>query len=86
MPLDTKTVLASVAKTTRLATVEENPRLVGWGAEISSLVAEEAFWDLDGPIIRVTTPHIPLPAAGELEDLAIPSVDKVVAAVRKMAP
>lgn len=86
VPLDTKTVLASVSKTTRLATVEENPRLVGWGAEISSLVAEEAFWDLDGPIVRITTPHIPLPAAAELEDLAIPSVGKVVAAVRKMAP
>ena len=65
VPLDTATILASVAKTTRLATVEENPRLVGWGAEISSLVAEEAFWDLDGPIVRITTPHIPLPAAGE---------------------
>lgn len=84
VPLDTKAVLESVAKTTRLATVEENPRLVGWGAEISSLVAEEAFWDLDGPIVRVTTPHIPLPAAGELEDLAIPSVAKVVDAVTKM--
>jgi pyruvate dehydrogenase E1 component beta subunit len=86
VPLDTKTILASVAKTTRLATVEENPRLVGWGAEVSSLVAEEAFWDLDGPIVRVTTPHIPLPAAGELEDLAIPSVAGVVEAVKKMAP
>lgn len=84
VPLDTRTILESVAKTTRLATVEENPRLVGWGAEISSLVAEEAFWDLDGPIVRVTTPHIPLPAAGELEDLAIPSVGKVVDAVTKM--
>ena len=85
VPLDTKAILNSVAKTTRLATVEENPRLVGWGAEVSSLVAEEAFWDLDGPIVRVTTPHIPLPAAGELEDLAIPSVDQVVDAVTEMS-
>lgn len=84
VPLDTKTILDSVAKTSRLVTVEENPRLVGWGAEISSLVAEEAFWDLDGPIVRVTTPHIPLPAAAELEDLAIPSADRVVAAVTEM--
>ena len=84
VPLDTKTILESVAKTTRLATVEENPRLVGWGAEISSLVAEEAFWDLDGPIVRITTPHIPLPAAGELEDLAIPSVSKVVKGITAM--
>lgn len=85
VPLDTRTILDSVAKTTRLATVEENPRLVGWGAEVSSLVAEEAFWDLDGPIVRITTPHIPLPAAGELEDLAIPSVERVVDVVKSMS-
>ena len=84
VPLDTKAVLDSVAKTSRLVIVEENPRLVGWGAEISSLVAEEAFWDLDGPIMRVTTPHIPLPAEGGLEDLAMPSVEKVVDAVTKL--
>jgi len=85
VPLDTRTILESVAKTTRLATVEENPRLVGWGAEIASIVVEEAFWDLDGPIRRITTPHIPLPAAGELEDLAIPSVARVVEAIVEMA-
>jgi pyruvate/2-oxoglutarate/acetoin dehydrogenase E1 component len=84
VPLDTKTILESVARTTRLVTVEENPRLAGWGAEVSSLVAEEAFWDLDGPIIRVTTPHVPLPAAAELEDLAIPSVERIVESVSRM--
>jgi len=81
VPLDTATLLASVVKTGRLVTVEENPRLCGWGAEISSIVAEECLWDLDGPIVRVTTPHIPLPAAAELEDLAIPSPERVVEAV-----
>jgi pyruvate/2-oxoglutarate/acetoin dehydrogenase E1 component len=85
VPLDTRTILSSVVKTGRLATVEENPRLVGWGAEISSIVAEEAFWNLDGPIVRITTPHIPLPAAGELEDLAIPSVERIVANVTAMS-
>jgi pyruvate/2-oxoglutarate/acetoin dehydrogenase E1 component len=77
VPLDTKTVLDSVRKTSRLYTVEENPRLCGWGAEISSIVTEEAFWDLDAPTVRITTPHIPLPAADTLEDLAIPSVDRI---------
>jgi len=77
VPLDTASLLASVAKTGRLYTVEENPRLCGWGAEIASIIAEEAFWDLDGPVIRITTPHIPLPAAEALEDLAIPSVDRI---------
>ena len=62
VPLDTQTILTEVAATGRLITVEENPRLCGWGAEIASIVADECFWDLDGPIHRITTPHIPLPA------------------------
>jgi acetoin:2,6-dichlorophenolindophenol oxidoreductase subunit beta len=78
VPLDTQTILASVAKTGRLFTVEENPRLLGWGAEIASIVADEAFWDLDGPIVRITTPHIPLPAADHLEDLALPNAARIV--------
>lgn len=77
VPLDTTTVLDSVAKTGRFFTVEENPRLCGWGAEVVSLVGEEAFWDLDGPNIRITTPHIPLPSAASLEDLALPSVERI---------
>ena len=62
VPLDTQTILGSVARTHRLFTVEENPRLCGWGAELVSIVADEAFYDLDGPPVRITTPHIPLPA------------------------
>jgi pyruvate dehydrogenase E1 component beta subunit len=83
VPLDTATILGSVGKTSRLVTVEENPRLCGWGAEVASIVAEERFFDLDGPVVRVTTPHIPLPAADALEDLAIPSADRVVEGVRR---
>jgi pyruvate dehydrogenase E1 component beta subunit len=83
VPLDTQTILGSVGKTSRLVTVEENPRLCGWGAEVASIVAEERFFDLDGPVVRVTTPHIPLPSADELEDLAIPSVDRIVEGVRR---
>ncbi len=83
VPLDTNTLLESVVKTGRFFTVEENPRLCGWGAELVSIVGEEAFWDLDGPSIRITTPHIPLPAAASLEDLAIPSVDRIYETVLK---
>ncbi len=83
VPLDTNTILRSVAQTSRLFTVEENPRLCGWGAEISSLVTEEAFWDLDGPTVRIATPHIPLPSAANLEDLTIPSADRIVADVQR---
>jgi pyruvate dehydrogenase E1 component beta subunit len=83
VPLDTQTILREVSATGRLFTVEENPRVLGWGAEVSSIVAEELFYDLDGPIVRITTPHIPLPAADALEDLAIPSVDRIVAEISR---
>ena len=84
VPLDTQTILAEVAKTGRMVTVEENPRLCGWGAEVSSIVAEELFWDLDGPIVRVTTPHIPLAAADSMEDAMLPNADRIVQAVRQL--
>jgi pyruvate dehydrogenase E1 component beta subunit len=83
VPLDVQTIFAAVSKTGRFYTVEENPRLCGWGAEISSLVAEELFWDLDAPITRITTPHVPLPAADRLEDLTIPSAARIVATILK---
>ncbi len=83
VPLDTRAILASVAKTHRVFTVEENPRVLGWGAEIVSIIADEAFYDLDGPPVRITTPHIPLPAADNLEDLAIPSVARIVETIRR---
>lgn len=83
VPLDTRTVLASVARTHRVFTIEENPRLCGWGAELVSLIADEAFYDLDGPPRRITTPHIPLPATDALEDSAMPGVDRIVETIRR---
>ncbi|MSV34485.1 MAG: alpha-ketoacid dehydrogenase subunit beta [Bryobacterales bacterium] len=83
VPLDTRTILASVARTSRVFTVEENPRLCGWGAEIVSIITEEAFYNLDGPPVRITTPHIPLPAADSLEDLAIPSAQRIAETIRR---
>jgi acetoin:2,6-dichlorophenolindophenol oxidoreductase subunit beta len=83
VPLDTRTILAEVARTGRLFTVEENPRLCGWGAEVVSIVAEEAFGALTGPVVRITTPHIPLPAADRLEDYVLPSVERITETVRK---
>jgi len=85
VPLDTTTIFESVSQTGRLVTVEENPRLCGWGAEVSSLVAEELFWDLEGPIVRVTTPHVPLPSADALEDSVLPSAERIVTSVLKLA-
>jgi acetoin:2,6-dichlorophenolindophenol oxidoreductase subunit beta len=83
VPLDMQTILGSVGRTHRLFTVEENPRLCGWGAEIVSIVADEAFYDLDGPPVRITTPHIPLPAADTLEDMVLPTVDRIAETVRR---
>src|SRR3989442_6443763 len=83
VPLDTRTILGEVVKTGRLFTVEETPRLCGWGAEIASIAADECFDDLDGPIVRITTPHVPLPAADVLEDAAMPTVERIVETVRK---
>ena len=85
VPLDMTTVLRSVAKTSRLVTVEENPRLCGWGAEVTSIVTEEAFYDLDAPTLRITTPHIPLPSADTLEDLAMPSSATIVTQIQRVA-
>jgi pyruvate dehydrogenase E1 component beta subunit len=83
VPLDTKTILAESARTGRVFTVEENPRLCGWGAEIASIIQEEAFSALKGPIVRITTPHVPLPSADQLEDAVVPTVARIVAEVKR---
>ena len=83
VPLDTQCILGSIARTGRVFTVEENPRQLGWGAEIASIIADEAFYDLDGPVIRITAPNIPLPAADALEDLTIPSVSRIADTIRR---
>jgi len=83
IPLDARAVLDSVARTGRLFTVEENPRVLGWGAEIVSIVADDGFDSLDAPLVRITAPNIPLPSAAVLEDLAVPSVERIVATVRR---
>jgi pyruvate/2-oxoglutarate/acetoin dehydrogenase E1 component len=83
VPLDVTRILRSVEKTTRLFTVEENPRLCGWGAEVVSIVAEEGLYSLDAPVVRITTPHIPLAANPVLEDAQMPSVDRIATTVRR---
>jgi pyruvate dehydrogenase E1 component beta subunit len=80
-PLDSDTVIASVKKTGRLVTVEEGWPQGGIGAEISARVMEQAFDYLDAPVIRVTGKDVPMPYAANLEKLALPNVDEVIAAV-----
>jgi acetoin:2,6-dichlorophenolindophenol oxidoreductase subunit beta len=83
VPLDARTVLESVERTSRVVIVEENPYQGGWGGTVASIVAEEGFELLDAPIRRVAAECVPLPFADRLEDIVIPTVDKVVEAVRK---
>ncbi|MBX9363587.1 alpha-ketoacid dehydrogenase subunit beta [Streptomyces sp. WAC04114] len=85
VPLDAATVLASLRKTSRLVTVEENPYQGGWGATVVSIVADEGFGLLDAPVRRVAGECVPLPFADALEQQVIPTVDKVVTEVRRLA-
>ncbi len=80
-PLDIDTVIASVKKTGRLVTVEEGWPQGGIGAEICAQVMEKAFDYLDAPVLRVTGKDVPMPYAANLEKLALPHVDDVIAAV-----
>jgi pyruvate dehydrogenase E1 component beta subunit len=82
-PLDSYTILQSVKKTNRLVTVEESWAPYGVGAEISSIVMEHGFDDLDAPVLRVAAADVPLPYAANLEALALPQVDEIVHAAKK---
>jgi len=84
IPMDLTRVLASVAKTSRLVTVEENPHQGGWGATVVSIVVDEGFQLLDAPVRRVTAANVPLPFADTLEDEVIPTVAKVITAARSV--
>ena len=84
IPLDVSAVLASLARTSRLLVVEENPYQGGWGATVASVVADEGFELLDAPVRRVAGDNVPLPFADALEQQVIPTVDKVVTAVRRL--
>jgi pyruvate dehydrogenase E1 component beta subunit len=80
-PMDTDTIIESVKKTGRLVTVEEGWPQGGIGAEIAAVVMEQAFDYLDAPVTRVTGKDVPMPYAANLEKLALPNVDDVIAAV-----
>ncbi len=83
-PLDMDAILATVAKTNRVVYLEEGWPYAGTGAQIVSMIQEEAFDDLDAPILRVTQADIPMPYSKTLEALAKPSVDHLLEAVRKV--
>lgn len=83
-PLDKDTFLESVSRTSRAVVIHEANRTLGIGAEVSAIIAEEAFDCLDAPIARVTAPDIPaIPAAPPLEEFYMPNVEKIVAALER---
>jgi pyruvate dehydrogenase E1 component beta subunit len=72
-PLDDATILASVARTHRVVVLEEAWRTLGLGAELSARITEEAFYDLDAPVLRVASAEVPIPYAQHMEQAALPS-------------
>ncbi len=82
-PLDEEALLATAAKTGRVVIVQEAPRTAGFGAELAAILAEKAMLDLRGPVLRVTGYDVPYPY-WKLEDAYMPSVERVVDAVRKL--
>ena len=85
MPWDREAVLASVRKTRRCLIVHEDNLTAGFGAEIAATLARDAFFDLDAPIERVTMPDVPSPHSPLLLDAVVPSVARIVQAIRTIA-
>jgi pyruvate dehydrogenase E1 component beta subunit len=81
-PLDTATIVASVAKCHRAVIVDESWRSGGLAAEVMARIMEHAFFELDAPVARVCTEEVPIPYAKHLEDAALPQPEKIVAAVK----
>jgi len=82
-PLDEETLLASIAKTGRAVLVQEAPRVCGFAAEVAAVLAEKAIYDLRGPVLRVTGYDVPYPY-WQIEDAYMPSVERIVSAVRRV--
>lgn len=84
VPLDKELILESVRKTGRLVIVEEDNLTGGWAGELAAIAADEAFWYLDAPVKRVSAPDVPPPFAPVMEQFYVPSVERVVEAVRAL--
>jgi pyruvate/2-oxoglutarate/acetoin dehydrogenase E1 component len=82
-PMDVQTVLESVERTSRLLVVTESVEFSGWGAEVSSRVAESGFELLDAPIIRLGAKRSPIPVGPRLEDQIVPTVETIVEAIAR---
>jgi pyruvate dehydrogenase E1 component beta subunit len=86
VPLDSAAIIRSVKKTNRLVIADEGYKRCGFAAEVAAIVAEEAIDSLDGPIVRVATPNVPIPFSPLLEANVIPSEESIISAVTKLVP
>jgi 2-oxoisovalerate dehydrogenase E1 component len=84
VPWDRDRVLASVAKTRRCLVVHEDGGTAGFGAEICAVVAHEAFFNLDAPVERLTTPIVPIPYSVKLMNAVIPQEAQIAAKMREL--
>jgi 2-oxoisovalerate dehydrogenase E1 component beta subunit len=84
VPLDEDAVLDSVARCSKVVIVDEANMTCAAGAQVAALIAEKAFEDLDGPIVRVATPDVPIPFSPPLEQAVLPGVDRVKEACREL--
>ncbi len=85
LPYDEELVLASVRKCSKVILLHEDTRTGGMAGELAALIAEKAFDDLDGPLLRVTAPDTPVPFSPPLEEYFLPNAQKVIEAARKLA-
>jgi 2-oxoisovalerate dehydrogenase E1 component beta subunit len=85
VPMDTETVLESVAKTSRALVLYESHRTLGVGSEVAAVIAEEAFDSLDAPVMRLAPPNTPVPFSPSLEDAYLPQVEDIVESVKRLS-
>jgi pyruvate dehydrogenase E1 component beta subunit len=83
-PLDEKTLIDSAKKTSRVIVMDEGYGRYGVGAELAAVIAEGAFYDLDGPVTRLCAMHVPIPFSPPLEDATVPTERQAVDLARKL--
>ena len=84
VPLDEAAILAAVRECSKVVVVDEANQTCAAGAQVAALIAEHAFEDLDGPVVRVASPDVPIPFSPPLEAAVLPSVDRVREACRQL--
>ncbi len=84
VPLDTEAILDSVARCSKVVIIDEANSTCAAGAEVAAVIAEKGFEDLDGPVVRVATPDVPIPFSPPLEQAVLPSVERVREACREL--